>query len=297
MMARESPDPATRPLVLLLSQDLFFSTRLEDGLNALGYRTQVVEAAEQLQGEGDPLERPVPLTEPLAGPDAQFVRALTRLRPALILADLTAKGLPWARWIQLVKTSAATRRIPIVAFGPHVEEQALALAKAAGAEAALPRGTLHRQLETIVSQYARARDEADFGAGCDRRLSERARKGIQLHNAGEYFEAHEELEHAWMAEEGPDGFLYRSLLQVTVAHLHIERDNYRGASKMLLRVRQWLDPLPAACQGVDVDQLRADLDELREALREVGPEQLDGLDRSLLRPIPLAPGALDPDAS
>jgi hypothetical protein len=35
---------------------------------------------------------------------------------------------------------------------------------------------------------------------------------------------------------------------------------------MLLRVRQWLDPLPDACRGVDITDLRSTVEHLREVL-------------------------------
>ncbi len=90
-----------------------------------------------------------------------------------------------------------------------------------------------------------------------------------------------------MEAPGPAGYLYRALLQVTVAYLHIERGNQRGATKMLLRLRQWLDPLPEVCCGVDVASLKANLEELRAALEGTGPKGIEALDRNLLRPIPL----------
>jgi predicted metal-dependent hydrolase len=77
------------------------------------------------------------------------------------------------------------------------------------------------------------------------------------------------------------------LLQVAVAYLHIERGNYRGAAKLLLRLHQWLDPLPAQCRGVDVDKLKSNLQALQEALDQLGPDNLSALDRGLIRPIPL----------
>ena len=280
-------EPGPRPLVLLLTQDLMLQPRLQDTLTAAGYRLQVIDTPAALAAAGDVAERPVPLTEPLAGADAGLVRSLTELRPALMLVDLTADGLPWARWIQIIKTSAATRRIPILAFGPHVNEDALAAAMHAGADRALPRGQVVRQLAELARRHARTDDQSRLLGGCQEPLSELALKGIRLHNAGEFFEAHEELEHAWLEVQDEAGYLYRALLQVTVAHLHIERGNYRGASKMLLRIRQWLDPLPPVCRGVDVDSLRRQVDALRQEVQRLGPESLDQLDRSLLRPFPV----------
>lgn len=283
----ETREGEKRPIALVLTEDLWSSTRLADALREFGFQPEIIERPADLGAQGDSVEREIPLTEPLQGPDAEFMRALTERRPALLLMDLTAENLPWQRWLHTIKTSAATRRIPVIAFGPHVERELLDGARKANADAVVSRGELQARLPELVKEHARQVDPKAMLDACQRSLSEDAQLGIELHNQGEYFEAHEELEHAWMAEEGEAGFLYRSLLQVTVAYLHIQRGNFRGASKMLLRVRQWLDPLPARCRGVDVGRLRAHVEELRSAIAAAGPEGLDELDRSLLRPFPM----------
>ncbi|MGA9531257.1 MAG: DUF309 domain-containing protein [Anaerolineales bacterium] len=281
------PSPADdRPLVLVLSQDLFFATRLQDGLRQMGYRVRNVETPADLGAKGESVERPVALTEPLIGADAAFIRELTRLRPALMLVDLTADSLPTIRWIQTIKTSAATRRIPILAFAPHIEEEKLKAAADAGADEALSRGSLQAKLAPLVREHARRLEDPKFTEACSGRLSELARQGVALHAAGDFFEAHEALEHAWMEEEGEAGYLYRALLQVTVAHLHIERGNFRGATKMLLRVRQWLDPLPAQCRGINVAVLKKRVAALRQALSQLGPDRLDEISPYLLPVFP-----------
>jgi hypothetical protein len=105
-------------------------------------------------------------------------------------------------------------------------------------------------LPELIEQYARRIDETGLAADCSGALSELAVKGIALFNAQAFFEAHEELELAWGADKGPGRELYRGILQVAVAYLHIQRGNYRGALKMFLRLRQWLDPMPDTCRGV-----------------------------------------------
>jgi predicted metal-dependent hydrolase len=279
------------PLILLLTQDLLFGTRVQDTLRGHGYRCQLIESPDQLAAEGSLEERPIPLTEPLHGADAGFMRSLARLQPALVLMDMSAQQLPWQRWIQIMKTSSASRRIPILAFGPHVDETSFRQAERAGANRVVPRGLLAKKLESLVQENLRLIDGALLARACQQPLSELARKGIELHNAGDYFEAHELLEEAWLAESGETGFLYRALLQITVAHLHLERGNQRGASKMLLRMRQWLDPLPDQCQGVRVDELRRRMDRLRQALLSLPADSLDLLDSDLLGPIPLVESA------
>ncbi|MFP3852737.1 MAG: DUF309 domain-containing protein [Anaerolineales bacterium] len=287
---------ASGPLILILSEDMLFSTRLQDTLASQGYRAMVIERPAQLDAEGVVADRPIPLTEPLTGADAGFIRRLSEVQPAMMVVDLTAKDLPWRRWIQIMKTSSASRRIPILAFGPHVEKEAFEQAKLAGADKVVPRGQIAKKLPELVDELARLVDRDELTKACQRPLSALAWRGIELHNEGEYFEAHEFLEEAWMAEPGEAGYLYRALLQVTVTHLHIQRGNQRGATKMLLRLRQWLDPLPDRCRGVKIDELKTRVSMLRKAVQKLGPDSLDQLDRSLLGPFPLEENPPQPDS-
>jgi predicted metal-dependent hydrolase len=275
------------PLILAFCSDLFLLPRLQDAARGLGFRIRPIERPEDIGAEGDPAKRSVPLTEPLEGPDAVLVRHLAEARPALLLFDLTSQSIPWERWMQVLKTSAATRRVPIVAFGPHVEHGVLDRAKKAGADLVLTRGAMQATLADVLREWVVIPDQDAIRAACKTGCSELAEEGIAHIRAGSFFEAHESLEKAWMAEPGPSGYLYRSILQVDVAYLHIQRGNYRGAAKLLLRLHQWLDPLPAHCRGVDVQALRANIRELQRALDRLGPDHLAQLDPKLVRPIPL----------
>ena len=114
------PVASAEPLILAITADFFLIPKLEDTARALGFRLEVVQKSADLGAEGPPLPRAIPLTEPLEGPDAAFVRSLVERRPALLLVDTTHDGVPWEHWIQTLKTGSATRRIPVVAFGPHV---------------------------------------------------------------------------------------------------------------------------------------------------------------------------------
>lgn len=282
----------SRPLVLAWTDDLFIVPRLEDGLRAAGFQTQIVDRASALGAEGSATQRRVHLTEPLEGPDAAMVKSLTEIRPALILVDVTCEALPWARWIQILKTSAATRRIPILAFGPHVDRDTLDHARRMGADHVVSRGRLQASLSDLAQEWARPQATAALLRACEGRLSKKALAGVRLLNAGEYYDAHEDLEEAWMEAPEHEGYLYRALLQISVAYLHIQRGNHAGAVKMLLRMRQWLDPLPDTCRGVDVKQVKANVERLRAGIAAANPEQIAQLDQELLNPIPF----IEPDA-
>jgi len=262
---------ATRPaedrqLILAFTEDLFLQPRLQDAAAALGYDLQVIEQAAAFGNDAEDLARQPALTEPLAGLDSILVRQLSARRPALLLFDLSSQHLPWQHWIQVLKTSAATRRIPLVAFGPHVDSAALDAARDAGADQVLTRGQLQRGLARVLQTWAERPVEDELRQACAGSLSALAAEGIALHNRGEYFEAHEKLENAWLQADEFEGYLYRALLQVSVAHLHLENGNLAGAVKLLMRVHRWLDPLPDSCRGVELASLRHSVGELRGTL-------------------------------
>ncbi len=54
---------------------------------------------------------------------------------------------------------------------------------------------------------------------------------------------------------------------------------------MFQRCRQWLDPFPAVCRGVDLDQLRRDFLRAEAELHRLGPQHLAHFDRGLLKPL------------
>lgn len=283
---------AGAPLILTLISDLFFSVQVENAVRALGYDLRRIERAEDIE-PAEAIEREdarAYLGEPLTGRGAGFVARLAEWQPALVIVELNSRSIPWADWIAALKSSPATRRTPVVAFGPHTDLDLRARALDAGADAVVAKSRLVTGLDELIQRYARLVDEPAQAADCAGALSALAAHGIDLFNRGDYFEAHEALEHAWQAESGPIREVYRGILQVAVAYLQITRGNYRGALKMFLRLRQWLDPLPDECLGVNVAQLRQDALAARAALEALGPDRLGEFDKGLLRPVVLIRG-------
>ena len=109
--------------------------------------------------------------------------------------------------------------------------------------------------------------------------------GMELFNAGEYWLAHEELEKAWKDEPGTVRELYRAILQTAVIYLHITRGNYNGAIKVYIRVQKWITPWPEICRGIEIGQLRQDLNAVFAEVQRLGPDRLADFDRSLFKPV------------
>src|SRR6185503_18538367 len=95
----------------------------------------------------------------------------------------------------------------------------------------------------------------EYPAGWDDELSAEARTGLLEFNAGHYFEQHEHLETAWRAEARSVRDMYQGDLQIGLAFLQIERNNWAGAVKMFRRGLPRLRRLPNICQGVDIAAL------------------------------------------
>ena len=120
---------------------------------------------------------------------------------------------------------------------------------------------------------------------CDGLLHTRALHGILLFNEGKYFEAHEELEVAWKEEKGEIRRLYQGILEAGVAYLHITRGNYAGAIKVYGRSMKWLKGWPENCRGVNVGQLRKDLEAAIAEVHRLGETGINDFDRSMLKPV------------
>jgi hypothetical protein len=141
------------------------------------------------------------------------------------------------------------------------------------------------------NEFSLSPEEAE--AACRTELPVQVIHGLELFNQGAYFEAHEELELAWRAERGPVRELYRGILQIAVAYYHILRGNYRGAAKMFLRSRMWLEPFldhcldlcDGICCGINLASLHSDSSRVEEELLRLGPERMEWLNRGLMKPV------------
>ena len=120
---------------------------------------------------------------------------------------------------------------------------------------------------------------------CLGQLPPEAKEGLRLFNEGKYFECHEALELAWGAESGPVRDLYKGILQAAVVYLHMRRGNHTGAVRVYQRCIKLLNQWSDTCRGVNVAGLRADLSRAVEAWQRLGPNRIDEMDWSLLKPL------------
>jgi predicted metal-dependent hydrolase len=272
------------PLIVAFVADLMFATRIETAAAGLGFRVEFIERSGQV-APADPSTPDRQLGEHLTGAGAALIEQLTQERPALLVFDLNNADIPWREWIALLSSVPATRRIPVLCYGSHVDMDATQAARQAGATAVVARSRFVSALPELVQKHARLVDRDGLEQACQEPLSDLATRGLEEFNRGDYFEAHELLELAWNEDQSPARELYRAVLQVGVAYLQIERGNYNGALKMFLRMRQWIDPLPPVCRGIDVAGLREDARRVHQALLTLGSEGIASFDRSLFKPV------------
>lgn len=120
---------------------------------------------------------------------------------------------------------------------------------------------------------------------CDGVLHPKAIEGMRLFNAGEFFEAHEELELAWREEAGAIRDLYRGILQIAVTYLHTSRGNYDGAVKVHGRSLKWLEGWGDVCRGVNVEKLREDAARVVAEVERLGRDGIHRFDPSRFKPV------------
>ena len=103
------------------------------------------------------------------------------------------------------------------------------------------------------------------------------KRGVELFNAGLYWEAHEAWELAWTPDRlGPDRGFYKGLIQIAAGCLHYRRDNRRGAISKWRSGTAYLRSYLPLYRGLDVASLvavvEADLATLERSEPSVWPE-------------------------
>lgn len=87
-------------------------------------------------------------------------------------------------------------------------------------------------------------------------MEELLRRGVELFNAGRYWEAHEVWEEAWTPDRhGPDRGFWKGLIQVAAGCLHYTRGNRRGAVNKWRSGAGYLRPYLPGHHGLELAAL------------------------------------------
>ena len=114
-----------------------------------------------------------------------------------------------------------------------------------------------------------------------------AQIGIDQFNRGEYYEAHESFELAWMETSAPERLLYQGILQIGLAYYQISRGNFRGAMKMFKRAQKHLDSLGGSFLGVNIRKLQENALLVETEIRELGEKRIIDMARHIFHPVPM----------
>jgi CheY-like chemotaxis protein len=238
--------------IVVLEDDVMFGAGIEAKLQALGY-------------------------EPAFADTAPAFDRLLKGAPALMLVNVGSQTLDWEHLVDHAKNESQWRHVPILAYGPHVDLELRQRALDAGCDAVVGRSAVMGNLPSLVKKWAWRPDVTP----CSETPPPGLLRGIEEFNRCEFFECHETIEAVWMEEKRPIRLLYQGILQVGVALYHVQRNNWRGAIKVLARAVPKLAHFEPMCMGVDVSRLLADTRRVREHLARLGPERIGEFDSAM----------------
>jgi CheY-like chemotaxis protein len=118
----------TSSVVLLLSDDFLWISRITGTARALGFEVKVVRGVEQL------------------------AEAAKQQAPACVILDLSTKGLLAAEAVGRVK-AVCPQPPRFTAYGSHVDVATLKAAREAGCDPVLPRSQMAEQLPALLPEW------------------------------------------------------------------------------------------------------------------------------------------------
>ncbi len=119
--------------MLLLTQDLMIGSRMEGVARQHGLKLLTL------------------------GSQAEVIEVASETESQILIVDLQVCDLDIGTFVKSVRSSRGSgeRPLPIVAFGPHVQEANLAAAQKAKCDAVLTRGQLDREAGNLVGTLIR----------------------------------------------------------------------------------------------------------------------------------------------
>lgn len=100
-------------------------------------------------------------------------------------------------------------------------------------------------------------------------------------NLGLFYECHESLEEIWQEERGSVRDLYKGLIQVAAAFVHLSRGNYTGAERLCRTALGYLAPYrPDGALGFDVEGICRATEDAYGRIVALGPAGIREFDLS-----------------
>jgi CheY-like chemotaxis protein len=237
-------------LVLVLEDDLLFSSRIQSAVRAHGFNTR------------------------FAGDISELTEAL-KAAPVLILVNIGSERIPWPQMVEIAQERRLPPHAPVVGYGPHVDLELRERALEIGCDAFVARSAVANNMGSLLERYAWVPDRSP----CNQPLPPGILAGIEQFNRQEFYACHDTIELVWVDEPGDVRLMYQGILQISVAFHHVQNGNWPGMVKMLARGKGKLLPFLPACQEVDLETLLADVEHCEVALRELGPDEIGNFSR------------------
>ncbi|MGH2549279.1 MAG: DUF309 domain-containing protein [Thermomicrobiales bacterium] len=179
-------------------------------------------------------------------------------------------SLPWAALIRAIAGSGF--RGPMLIEGPLDREGAAW-------------NRVRMTIEPLIANLSLTGNDAPLPAGII--------EGIELFNAGEYYEAHEVIEHEWHAERSDVRRLYQGILQIGVGLHHTRSGNHRGAVLLLTDGIEKTSGFMPEFRGLDIARLVVEAQACLDQIGTLGPDGLGEFDWSRVPVIALPGGKAD----
>jgi uncharacterized protein len=97
-------------------------------------------------------------------------------------------------------------------------------------------------------------------------------EGIRLFNAGHYWHAHEQWEQCWLQSAGRDATFYQAIIQAAAALVKWQQGNPQGLARNWAKSCARLDLLPPQYLGINLANLRAQIDRIASGHADSAPQ-------------------------
>jgi uncharacterized protein len=107
-------------------------------------------------------------------------------------------------------------------------------------------------------------------------------RGIELFNSGEFLRCHDYLEELIPFESGQAAEFFHGLMELAAACYHLTQGNIFGARYLLTSAVDLLSPCHPSYQGIDVENLVAQINQCRVLSDTLEDDEDIGFDESYL---------------
>ncbi|MCS7186381.1 MAG: DUF309 domain-containing protein [Armatimonadota bacterium] len=98
-------------------------------------------------------------------------------------------------------------------------------------------------------------------------------EGVRLYQSGFYWHAHEAWEEVWRTANEPYRSLLKGLIQIAATLIQAERGKWKGVLSLLSRVQRYLQICPGKIWGLDLTELKAQVDAFKNEAAKLSTGQ------------------------